>query len=78
MMLKIEEAIAKAKRNGKVVKKRQIAEKLWPDSEPGAQQVNMTKLVSGKTKGIRPEWVVTICKMCDCDPNFLFDFDLNF
>lgn len=72
MMLRIEEAIARAKANGKKMLKKDIAAKLWPHSDESAQQVNMTKLCSGKTKSIRPEWVVILCEMTDCTSDFLF------
>lgn len=72
MILRIEEAIARAKRGGIVVKKKDIAARLWPDSVESAQQVNMTKLINGKTMAVRPEWVMAICEMCHCSADYLF------
>lgn len=72
MILRIEEAIARAKRKGIEVKKKDVAARLWPDSEESAQQVSFTKLIKGKTLAVRPEWVIAICEMCDCTPNYLF------
>lgn len=75
MKLRIEEAIARAKRLGKNVKKKDIAAMLWANSLESAQQVNMTKLLKGNTASIRPEWVITICRMCDCSADYLFGID---
>ena len=72
MTLRIEEAIARAKANGKKVLKKDIAAKLWPDSVESAQQVNMTKLCNGRTASINPEWVVVVCEMTGCRSDFLF------
>lgn len=72
MTLRIEAAIARAKENGKKVLKKDIAAKLWPDSVESAQQVNMTKLCSGRTASIKPEWVVVVCEMTGCTLDFLF------
>lgn len=71
MTLRIEEAIARAKANGNKVLKKDIAAKLWPNSVEAAQQVNMTKLCSGKLVSVRPEWLITICDMCNCSADFL-------
>lgn len=69
---KVNEAIARQEVNGKKVLKKELAAKLWPDSSPTSQQVNMTNLCSGNTKRITPELVVTICRELECDANFLF------
>jgi len=72
MNFRIEEAIARAKANGKKILKKDISAKLWPDSNEAAQQVNMTKLCTGKTERIAPDWVVTICDMTGVTADFLF------
>lgn len=71
-MMRIEQAIARAKEQGKKVFKKDIAAKLWPDSTPAAQQVNMTALCSGKTGKISADWVAIICDMTGCSADFLF------
>lgn len=71
-MLRIEQAIARAKEQGKKVLKKDVAAKLWPDSSPVSQQVNMTALCNGKTNKINPEWVNIICEMTGCTADFLF------
>lgn len=74
-MFNLEQAIARAKDNGREVTKKAIALKLWPatDDERCAV-INMSKLCTGKLKRICPEWVPIICDMCGCDPNFLFGY----
>ena len=74
-MIRIEQAIARAKEQGKKVRKKDLAAKFWPDSTPAAQQVNMTGLCAGKRTKIDPDWVNIICEMCGCTPNFLFGFN---
>ena len=71
-MMKIEQAIARAKDSGNKVLKKEIAARLWPDSTPVAQQVNMTALCNGNTARIAPEWVTIICEMTGCSADFLF------
>lgn len=70
-MIRIEEAIARAKQRGEKVMKKDIAARLWPDSTPAAQQVNMTALCSGRKKLVAPEWVRIICEMTGCTSDFL-------
>lgn len=71
-MMRIEQAIARAKEQGKKVLKKDVAAKMWPDSTPAAQQVNMTALCNGKTNKINPDWVNIICEMTGCTADFLF------
>lgn len=71
-MIRINEAIARAKRQGNKVLKQDIAARLWPDSTPDVQRVNMTNLCTGCTARIAPEWVEIICEMTGCTADFLF------
>lgn len=71
-MIRIEAALARAKEQGRKIMKKDLAAKLWPDSSPSAQQVNMTGLINGKTAKISPEWVNIICEECGCSADFLF------
>lgn len=71
-MMRIEQAIARAKERGNKVLKKDIAASLWPDSMPAVQQVNMTNLCNGVTARIAPEWVNIICSMTGCSADFLF------
>lgn len=75
MNLRVNEAIARAEMRGKKVLKKDLAAKLWGDSAPSSQQVNMTNLCSGITKKINPEWVETLCSELGCDANFLFSIN---
>lgn len=76
-MMRIEQAIARAKEQGKKVLKKDIAARLWPDSTPAAQQVNMTSLCNGVTTRISPDWVTVICEMTGCSADFLFGISNN-
>lgn len=71
-MIRIEQAIARAKEQGNKVLKKDIAARLWPDSSPAAQQVNMTILCNSESKRVAPEWVKIICEMTGCTADFLF------
>lgn len=70
--LRLTEAIALSVVNGKKIRKRDLAAKLWPNSAPETQGVNMRCLCSGVTKRVQPEWITIICEETGCDANFLF------
>ena len=71
MALRIDEAIARSKSQGKKVTKKEISAKLWPNSTPSAQQVNMTALCNGVTARVHPDWIKTICEMTGCTADSL-------
>mgnify|MGYP001240447581 CR=1 FL=1 len=71
MALKVNEAIARSEMNGKKILKKDLAAKIWPNSKPEAQSVNMTNLASGITKKVNPDWIVILCKELDCSSDFL-------
>lgn len=71
-MIRIEAAIARAKENGRTVKKKEIAMRLWPNSTETAQQVNMTNLCNGKTARIGIDWPNIICEMTGVSADYLF------
>lgn len=71
MILRINEAIARAERNGRKILKKELAAKIWTNSRPEAQAVNMTNLCTGVTKKINPEWIIVICKETGCSADFL-------
>ena len=73
--LRVNEAIARAQTAGIKVYKKEVAARLWEGRTESAQQVNMTNLCNGTTKQIRPEWVVIICEMSNCTPNYLFGYE---
>ena len=70
--LKVNEAIALAEAMGRKIMKKDLAAKIWPNSRPEAQVVNMSNLCSGVTKKINPEWIITICRETGCTADFLF------
>ena len=72
MKLRINEAIALAESRGKKIYKKDLAKKIWPNSRPEAQAMNMTNLATGATKKVSPDWVVTICKETGVSADFLF------
>lgn len=74
-MFRINAALANAKENGIKVMKKDIAARLWPNSSPSAQQVNMTKLCNGKQKKINPEWVNIVCELTGVSANFLLGIE---
>lgn len=69
--LKVNKAIARAEMNGKKILKKELAAKIWENSRPEAQAVNMTNLCSGITKKVNPDWIVTICRETGCTADFL-------
>jgi len=75
LVLRVNEAIARAQTNGKNVNKKVIAALLWPDSKESTQQVNMTFLSNGRTSSIKFEWITILCRELDCTPNYLFGFN---
>ena len=75
MALKVNEAIARSEMNGKKILKKDLAAKIWPNSKPEAQAVNMTNLASGVTKKVNPEWIVTICRETGCSAGFLLGIE---
>lgn len=73
--LRVNEAIARIQSKGKKVYKKTVADALWPGRTRSAQQVNMTGLCNGSKQQIRPEWVLIICEICECTPNYLFGYE---
>lgn len=69
--LKVNEAIALAESMGKKIYKKDLAAKIWVNSKPEAQAVNMTNLCSGVTKKVNPEWLVIICLETGCSADYL-------
>lgn len=70
-VLRIEQALARAKERGIVIKKKELAAMLWPESVEVTQIVNMTKLCSGRTKRVPPEWIRIICNATGVSADFL-------
>jgi hypothetical protein len=75
MKIRLNEAIAYAKLNGKTVVKKDLAARLFPESTTECQQVKLTNLVRGRTQRVAPEWVDIICEETGVTPNFLFGYE---
>lgn len=71
MRIKLNEAIASSASKGKKVKKKELAAKIWPNSNSSSQAVNMANLCNGTTKRVNPDWIVIICKELGCTSDFL-------
>ena len=69
--LRVNEAIALSEARGNKVLKKDLAAKIWVNSRPEAQKVNMSNLCAGVTQKINPEWISTICKEVGCSADFL-------
>ncbi|WAX16814.1 hypothetical protein PD691P3_00030 [Parabacteroides phage PD691P3] len=70
-VLKIKEAIEMAKSKGVKITQMKIARKIWPDSTPAAQRVNMYNLVNGETARVSPDWIKIISEECGVTADFL-------
>ena len=75
MGLKLNEAIALSASKGKKVKKKELAAKIWPNSNSSAQAVNMANLCNGTTKRFDSDWIIIICRELGCTSDFLFGLD---
>lgn len=73
--LRIDEALAYAKRNGKNILKKEIASELWEGSEATSAYINFNRLCSGKTQKVSISVINKICKITGVSPNFLFGYD---
>lgn len=74
-MIRIDEAIKAAKMNGRKVLKQDLAARLWPESAPETQRVNMTNLCKGKVEKVKPEHIRIICETLGCSADFLFNIN---
>lgn len=74
-MLRIKEAITAAKTAGRKITKKQLAQRIWPDSSVHVAQINMSNLCMGRTKYVPPQWIKIICEECGCSADFLLGID---
>lgn len=70
--LRIEEAVARAKRAGRPDAKEQIVAALWPNAVRPTQLANYNNLLSGKTSRVDVATVQVICAVCGVSADFLF------
>lgn len=71
-MIRLEEALARARHNGRTEVKEEMMEALWPGQARASKIVNFNNLVSGRTKRVDAETVVTICSLCGVSADWLF------
>ena len=72
MGLKINEAFDYAKKEGRRVKKFDMAQELWSESSLRAAQANLSNLCSGFTKKIDIAMVPIICERLGVTADYLF------
>lgn len=71
MRLRINEAIAAAKLQGKEVKKKDLAKKFFPKSTDQSRITLMTKVCSGKLDRVNPEWIGIVAEECGVSTDFV-------
>lgn len=71
-MIRLEEALARARHNGRTNVKNELIEALWPGQVRATQIVNFNNLLSGRTKRVDVETVQTICAICGVSADWLF------
>lgn len=75
-MIRIEEAIASAKRRGLDVNKKKLSDVLYPHlGNERSRQTNLSNLCNGRKKSITEDAILTICKVCQVTPNYLFGYE---
>ena len=71
--MRIKEALALAASRGDIASRDELAELLWPESNPTTRRTNLNNLMNGRVKRFTAETVSVICRYCDCSPDFLFE-----
>ncbi|MBO7511267.1 MAG: hypothetical protein J6T35_08795 [Bacteroidales bacterium] len=71
-MIRLEEALARARHNGRTNVKDELMEALWPGRVRTTQIVNFNNLVSGRTKTMDADSVRIICTLCGVSADWLF------
>lgn len=71
MVLRIEQAIARAKEQGRKIRKKDISLALWPEGSEASRIINMGRLCNGTTRRIEPEWLVKISEITGVSVEFL-------
>jgi hypothetical protein len=75
MTLRINEALATARINGRKVTKTELAARLWPTSKPATRINLMITLSNGRADYIKPEWIKEICIATGVSPQFLLGME---
>lgn len=71
--IKIAEAISAANCNGKKIKIRELAQKLFPESTVDSAYIRFNGLVTGRIEKISKRSVNILCKELDVSPDDLFN-----
>ena len=71
--IKVKEALALAASRVDIATRGELAELLWPGSDPVTARTNLNNLINGRVKRFTAETVSVICRYCDCSPDFLFE-----
>ena len=70
--LNIDAAFKAAREKGYKVTKTELGRILWPETtETNTVRINMTYLVSGRTKRITPKQIKKMCEYLHCTADFL-------
>lgn len=71
-MIRLEEALARARHNGRTNVKDELMEALWPGQVRASQLVNFNNLLSGRTKRVDVDSIRIICTLCGVSADWLF------
>lgn len=72
--LRIVEALGYyAANNGKRMTQDELASYIWPSSSKESRNININKLINGRTKRVDIDAIKTICKTTGVDANFLLN-----
>jgi len=72
MKLYLEKALLLAEYNGIINPRKQIREKMWPESSLRSQKQNLTNVITEFTQAT-PEIIRIFCDVCNVKPNFIYD-----
>jgi len=71
-MIRLKEAMARAREEGLFRRKGDLAQKIWTNSSPKSAYMNLLNLEYGNSKKIDVESVAIICKECNVSADYLF------
>lgn len=73
--IEIDEAIKRAMANGRNITVEELAKEVFPELSEHAAYYKLYKLRTGRTKRVKINQVLTICRVCGCSPNLLFGYE---
>ena len=71
-MIRLEEALARARHAGRTDAKEQIISALWPEAARPTQLANFNNLMRGKTTRYDVQTIQVICTVCGVRADWLF------